>query len=149
VTLNHGVTIIKTVKMIIEGKPATISAHKKSVFEFLTDFNNFESLMPDQVVNWKSDKESCSFTIKGMTSLSLKYIQKTPFELIDIVPEGKSPIKFNLKIFLETDTLDDQKTVAKAEIDADLNPMMAMLAKKPLENLVNIISERLNDEFQK
>ena len=135
--------------MIIEGKPAKVNAHKKSVFEFLTDFNHFERLMPDQVVNWKSDKESCSFTIKGMTSLSLKYKQKTPFELIDIVPEGKSPIKFNLKIILEADDLDDQKTVAKVEIDADVNPMMAMIAKRPLENLVNIISERLNDEFQK
>ena len=133
--------------MIIEGKPATVNANKESVFEFLTDFNNFERLMPDQVVNWKSDEESCSFTIKGMTSISLKYKQKTPFELIDIVPEGKSPIKFNLQIILEEDLTNDQKTVAKVEIDANLNPMMAMLAKKPLENLVNIISERLNDEF--
>jgi len=135
--------------MIIAGKPTQINADKKKVFEFLSDFNNFKQLMPDQIVNWKSNKEACSFTIKGMTSLALKYKDKTPHHMIDIIPDGKSPISFNLRIELEEDNLNEQNTIANVKIDADLNPMMAMIAKKPLENLVNIIGEKLNSEFAK
>ncbi|PLW94364.1 MAG: hypothetical protein C0591_12820, partial [Marinilabiliales bacterium] len=61
----------------------------------------------------------------------------------------KSPISFNLRIELEEDTLNEQHTMAHVKIDANLNPMMAMIAKKPLENLVNIIGEKLNTEFAK
>jgi len=135
--------------MIIAGKPTQINADKKRVFEFLSDFNNFEQLMPDQIVNWKSNHEACSFTIKGMTSLALKYKDKTPHHMIDIIPDGKSPISFNLRIELEEANLNEQNTIASVKIDADLNPMMAMIAKKPLENLVNIIGEKLNSEFAK
>lgn len=133
--------------MIISGKPTQINADKKKVFEFLSDFNHYEQLMPDQIVNWESNRDACSFTIKGMTSLALKYKDKTPYHLIDIVPDGKSPISFNLRIELEEDTLNEQHTIANVKIDANLNPMMAMIAKKPLENLVNIIGEKLNTEF--
>jgi len=133
--------------MIIEGKPARIHADKKNVFEFLSDFNHYEKLMPDQIVNWKSDSEACSFTIKNMTNLALKYKNKYPHQTIDIEPDGKSPIQFNLKIELEEDSSNEQVTIAQVKIDADLNPMMAMIAKKPLENLVNIMGEKLNLQF--
>jgi carbon monoxide dehydrogenase subunit G len=133
--------------MIIEGKPTKIHADKKSVFKFLSDFNHYEMLMPDQIVNWKSAKDACSFTIKNMTSLALKFKNKNPYQFIDIEPDGKSPIQFNLKIELEEDSGNKQVTIAKVKIDADLNPMMAMVAKKPLENLVNIMGEKLNSQF--
>lgn len=135
--------------MIIEGNQTKIGADKKEVFDFLSDFNHFEKLMPEQIVNWKSDQDACSFTIKGMTSLALKYKDKTPHSLINIEPDGKSPISFNLRIELVEDALNEEQTVAKVLIDADLNPMMAMIAKRPLENLVNVIGERLNEEFVK
>lgn len=133
--------------MNIEGKPTKINADRKSVFEFLSDFNHYEKLMPDQIVNWKSNQEACSFTIKNMTNLALKFKSKNPDQVIDIEPDGKSPIKFNLKIELEEDSVNAKNTIAKVKIDADLNPMMAMIAKKPLENLVNIIGEKLDAEF--
>lgn len=133
--------------MVIEGKPARIQASKKSVFDFLSDFNHYEKLMPEQVVNWKSDRDACSFTIKNMTNLALKFKYKNPHQLIEIEPDGASPIQFDLKIELEEDKSSKEVTLAKVKIDADLNPMMAMIAKKPLENLVNIMAVKLNDAF--
>jgi len=62
--------------MIIEGKPSTISQSIEKVYNFLADFNNFEPLMPDQITNWVSDKESCSFTIQGMADIKLTYDEK-------------------------------------------------------------------------
>lgn len=133
--------------MNFNSKPVSLNANRKTVYEFLADFNNFEQLMPDQVTNWKSDKETCSFTIQGMTDLSLKYSLKEPSHTIMVEPEGKTPIVFDLKLNLEVNDLDEQKTIGTIEINAQLNPMMAMIAKRPLENLVEVMGEKLNGIF--
>lgn len=133
--------------MKIEGKKVSIHAPQQKVFEFLSDFNHYEQLMPEQIVNWKSEKEHCSFTIKGMADLGLKFARKEAPALLELVPEGKSPVKFSLLVKLEPDELNEQKTVAKVDVDADLNPMLAMIAKKPLENLANSITDQLNTVF--
>lgn len=133
--------------MIINGEPTTINASEKKVFDFLADFNNFEQLMPEQVTNWQSGNETCTFTIQGMATISLKYANKEAYRLIEVVPEGKTPLEFNLTLRLSPNKLDIQKTTADVEIDAQLNPMMAMMVKKPLQNLVDVIAKNLNEVF--
>ena len=132
--------------MIIEGKPATINRDIITVYNFLIDFNNFKTLMPDQIVNWKSDTDWCSFTIQGMASVKLTFAEKTPHTSIKLIPEGKVPFKFGLNIML---TDQGETTVAKVEVDAKINPMMAMIAKRPLENLVNVMAGNINDAIGK
>ena len=133
--------------MKIEGNKATLAAVPQKVFAFLSDFDNYEQLMPEQIVNWKSDKETCSFTVKGMADLGLKFEKKESPRLLELVPNGKSPVNFSLLVYLEPDALDEQKTVAHVDVDADLNPMLAMFAKKPLENLANTITSELEKVF--
>ncbi len=128
--------------MIIEGKSATINKDIVSVYNFLTDFNNFQSLMPDQITNWQSDKDSCSFVIQGMANISLAFSEKVPHTLIKLIPEGKVPFSFGLTIKLSEQ---DVNTNVKVDVDANLNPMMAMMAKRPLENLVNVMAGNINE----
>jgi len=128
--------------MIIKGKTATINKDIVSVFNFLTDFNNFKTLMPDQITNWESDTESCSFTIQGMASVKLTFAEKVPHTSIKILPVGKVPFSFGLNIML---TDQGASTQAQVEVDANINPMMAMIAKRPLENLVNVMAGNIND----
>jgi len=135
--------------MKINGNPTTINATQNKVFEFLSDFNNFEQLMPEQVTNWKSDADTCTFTIQGMATISLKYTKKEANHLIVVKPEGKTPLDFDLSVHMKPDVLDEQKTTAGVEIDAQLNPMMAMMVKKPLQNLVDVIAKNLNEVFSR
>lgn len=133
--------------MKIEGKKVKLNADKKKIFEFLSDFNNYEKLMPDQIINWKSTNDSCSFTIKNMADLTLIFEEKIAFSSIKILPQGKVPFKFSLNVVLEEESLNEQKTVAGVNVDADINPMLAMMAKRPFENLVNVIADNLNSIF--
>jgi len=130
--------------MHISGKTVSVNTDINKVFDLLADFNNFEHLMPDQVSDWKSDADSCSFSVKGMGKVGMKYAKKESPILIEMVPYGKSPISFSLKIKL---TEQDGGTKASGEVDADLNPMLAMMAKRPLENLINEITSRLAAKF--
>lgn len=114
------------------------------VYSFVSDLNNMGDLMPEQVVNWKAEKDRCSFTVKGMTSLSLRIEEQIPEKRIRLVPDGKSPFEFELLLHLREKT--PQTSESMVEIAAELNPMMAMMAKRPLQNLVDIIAEKLSQK---
>ena len=107
---------------------------------FLNDLRNLEKLMPEQIIDYKAEAQKCSFTIKGMTSLSLKVEQSLPGKLIRLVPDGKSPFEFELLAHLKED---NAKTLVKIQLQASLNPMLAMMAKRPLQNLVEIMADKL------
>src|SRR5210317_1141040 len=112
--------------------PVSILAEDKKVFTFLEDFNNFEKLMPEQVVNWKSDMEHCSFTIKGMADLAMRIDQKEAYNLLSYASEGKSPFSFQLKFRISDEG--NGKSGIVAVLEAKLNPMLKMMASRPLQN---------------
>ena len=105
--------------------------------------NNFGKLMPEQVINWKSTEDSCSFTIKGMTDLSMRISVKTPNSKIIITPGDNPPFSFSLICQLQ----EEQKDETKAQIlfDAELSMMMELLAKNPLQNFINLLVEKLKE----
>jgi carbon monoxide dehydrogenase subunit G len=121
----------------------TIARSDGFVFGFLTDFNNFLKLMPPQVTDWKSDGESCSFNIQNMATLGMRYKDKTPDSHIFIKSDGKVPFDFDLQCFIENNG--DQSCRAILEFNADLNPMLKMIASKPLENFINILAQKLKE----
>jgi carbon monoxide dehydrogenase subunit G len=126
----------------LESDKVTINKTAKEVFDFLGDFNNFKKLMPEQVVDWKSTSDECSFTIKGMASLGMKIVEKTPNSFIKVVKNGSAPFDFILTCMIED--LQDQCAVQLA-FDAELNMMMKMMASRPLTNFLNILVSKLKD----
>ncbi len=126
-----------------DSEEVTIERSDRQVFEFLSDFNNFQSLMPPQVTDWQSDSEHCSFTIQNMATLGMRYEKKEPFNHIVIASEGKSPFTFNLQCFLNT--AGTERTTVRLQLNADLNMMMKMVASKPLSNFINILAHKLKE----
>ncbi len=123
-----------------------INAPSGKVFDFLSDFTNFEHLMPEQIKNWKADKDSCSFTIEGMADLSMRIASKTPNKNIHIVAEGKNPLDYTLDCFL----FDKEQDESKVEIvfNADLNPFIKAVASRPLQNFVDMLANKLQEHFK-
>lgn len=122
-----------------------INSSGENIFVFLCDFNNFEKLMPEQVINWKSTENTCSFTIKGLTDISMKIHETIPHTAIIIVPKGKAPFEFELLCNIES--IEDNKAEAHIIFNADLNPMLSMMASKPLQNFVNMLIYKLQELF--
>ncbi len=127
-----------------------IDADISDVFAFLSDFNNFENLMPQQqITNWKSTDDRCSFTVQGMGDFGLKIQEKIPETKIIIVPDTAKPIPITFNLICELGHLADEKTEAIIRMEAELPAMIALMAGKPLQNLVNILVLRLQEHFQK
>ncbi|MCD4697094.1 MAG: hypothetical protein K8S16_12730 [Bacteroidales bacterium] len=113
------------------------------IFFFLSDFNHFEKLMPEQVTNWKSTNEGCSFTIQGMANIEMVIDTKVEFTKISYKSVGSSPLNFNLEFNIETKGQISSRVVI--HLNADLNPMLKMMASRPLQNFVNMLAGKLKE----
>lgn len=127
----------------IESEKVDINNSASAVFNYLSDFNNFEKLMPPQVTNWTSTSEECSFTINGMATIGMKIIEKTPFTKITITSNGKVPFEF--KLFVSLVEKDMNNCIGQLIFESDLNPMMKMMVEKPLGNFFNMLAQKMKD----
>lgn len=118
---------------VIESGIVNINQTPETVYDFLADCNNHQRLMPDQVINWQSTADECSFTIKGTADLSLRIADKRPGSYVLLEPHGRIPFEFMLKWEI---TPNGSQSSVKARLEADLNMFLKMVAAKPLENFL-------------
>ena len=111
------------------------------IYDFLTDFNNFEKLMPEQVIKWESDAASARFTIKDMAEIGMRIEDVDENKFVLITSDGKVPFEFKLQVNLEKK--DEENTAVHINFDGKVGAMLAMMAKKPLTNLVNHMVEKI------
>ncbi len=111
------------------------------VFAFLTDLNNHEQLMPENIYNWSSTADEARFTIQNMAKLALKVEERVANELIKLIPSEKAPFEVTLR--WELQAVSDTVTIATFLIDEDLNMMMKMIATCPLQKLIDFQVNKL------
>ena len=129
----------------IESTTIEIQTSAKNILDFLSNFDNFAKLLPPQVTNWQSTEDSCSFTIQNMATLAMRIKEKNPTMLV-IASEAPSPFPFELICELEITCENSCRSTIR--LHADMNMMIAMMAKNPLQNFVNILNEQLKKMFQ-
>ncbi len=127
----------------IESEKVDITNSAENVFNYLSDFNNFEKLMPSQVTNWNSTSEECTFTINGMATIGMKIIEKMPVSKITISSNGKVPFEF--KLFVLLTEKDAANCIGQLLFESDMNPMIKMMVEKPLGNFFNMLAQRMKD----
>lgn len=115
----------------------------KALFDFLSDFKNFASILPeDKVENFKYSEHECSFNIKGITPMTIKVTEKKPYEFILFSSEGLA--KFNFQLKAQFAGKADEKGQCSVQLLGDLNPFIKAMAEKPLTHLVNVMSMKLS-----
>jgi carbon monoxide dehydrogenase subunit G len=118
----------------------------EKAFLFLSDLNNMKELMPEQIINWQSAADSCAFDIKGMAHVTLTRAETIENKMVRIVSGPDTPL--DLEITGNLERINDSKTSAWISLTADLSPILKLMASGPLQNLVNIMAEKLKDRLQ-
>jgi carbon monoxide dehydrogenase subunit G len=131
----------------IESENVNINCQSEKVYNFIGNFDNFAKLLPDQVQNWQSTGDSCSFEVKGLATLGLHIIAKTPFSKVSMKGEGKLPFDFTIDVNIK-DSSPLQCNVQMV-IDTDMNQFIAMMAATPLQNFVDLLVKKLKIEMEK
>lgn len=135
-----------------ESRSGSITCTAEKVFTFVTNIRNFERFIPAGTIkNWHAERESCTFSVSMLGSVSLRVSQKEKFN--KVVYNGDALKKNDFELVLHITDNNNAPAEVKVELNADLNPMMKMIAVKPirqfLEMLINEMEKFRNWEETK
>lgn len=129
--------------MHIESPRRTIDKSQKEIFEFLSDVQNFERLMPENISKFEVlNDDTFVFALKGMPEITLKRKAQQPHEKIVLgAAEGK--LDFTLTAVISEIT--ENTSEVRLHFNGEFNAMMAMMIKNPITNFIGTLSEKLGE----
>jgi hypothetical protein len=111
---------------------------EKILFDKLCEIKNFKKIMPQNISKFEIlDANTLIFSLKGMPAIKLVFEQKKANSLITLV-SSESKISFSLTA--EIKKIDDDNCAFSLEFNGDLNPMIQMMVKTPLQSFINDLS---------
>lgn len=131
--------------MIIDSTKVKVNAPQNEIFDFLKDANNLIHLLPqDNISDFKSTVEECSFKVQGGVIISLIQDGVEGDSKLFLKSGEKSPFPFKLTVQLEQI---DGSTEGFIHFDGEVNMFLKMMVEKPLTNLFNYMSNKLQEYF--
>ncbi len=124
----------------IVSKNGKIQNADERIFHFLSDFRNFDRLIPPDVEGWESDTDRCHFHLKGQ-AIELHIVERVPFKTIKIQSDDGSAFPFTFWIQLVSVSAYD--TRARLTVHADVNMMMQVMLKKQLKKGLDSLVDQL------
>lgn len=126
--------------MKLEGYTSTVNKSQEETFNFLQETSNFEKLMPEDLTFFEARETGFAFQLKGMpVKIVLK--KKNATEFSEVLYESAGSISFELKADLEK--VEEEKTKVEFIFEGQLNPMIRMMAEKPLKKLLEVFSNNM------
>ncbi len=125
--------------------PLQFDAPPAAISTFLSNMSNLRQIMPEQVEQWQSDENSCSFFIKNLGHLSMQTGDFYFPRQFNFTSTESSKVKFILSFNYRPGKVDTP--TGFFEVTADINPMIEMLAKRPLTNFVNLLTENFSKKL--
>lgn len=132
--------------MKLNSDKVVVKASRENICTFLKDANNLIHLLPqDNISDFKSTNEDCSFKVQGGITISLVQDGSNGNEKIFLKSGDKSPFPFKLTINLEEVESGSEGFI---HFDGEVNMFLKMMVEKPLGNLFNYMSKKLKEHFQ-
>jgi ribosome-associated toxin RatA of RatAB toxin-antitoxin module len=122
-----------------------LSAFK--LFELAGNCRNFARYMPEQVKDFITTDDSCTFTLENITTVTLKILEKTPFTGICYVAENDK----NIPLFLDLkcNVVSENETDVVAELDIEIPFFLKPMIEKPLQRFVEELSNKIKIDAEK
>ena len=125
-----------------ESRQGRIRYSDEKIYNFISNFNNFKQFVPeDKVKDFEASEDHCKFSVPNIGKIGLRIIEKVPFSTIKVSGDGMANQQFSFWVQLKRVEEDD--TRIKFTITADLNPMLKMMASKPLQNFLDKLVETM------
>jgi carbon monoxide dehydrogenase subunit G len=121
-----------------ESRSGKLTCSDRKVFDFVTDMRNFgKFITPGTINNWQAEKESCSFNVSVVGTVSLRLDEKEMYK--KVVFTGDALNKNDFSLILHISGNGNTPAEVRVSLNADLNPMLKMMAAKPIGQFLEII----------
>ena len=102
-----------------------------TLFEKLCAIENFKLIMPENISKFEIlDQSTLIFSLKGMPPIKLIFGEKHSPSLITL---NSSESKINFSLSAHIKKIDENSCEFSLEFNGDLNPMIQMMVKTPLQ----------------
>ena len=110
-----------------------------TLFEKLCGIENFKLIMPENISKFEIlDQSTLIFSLKGMPPIKLIFGEKHSPSLITL---NSSESKINFSLSAHIKKIDENSCEFSLEFNGDLNPMIQMMVKTPLQSFINDLSK--------
>jgi hypothetical protein len=121
-----------------QSRIGNLNCSADKLFLFVTDIRNFERFIPDGTISkWQADKESCSFSVAMLGTVSFRLSQKEMYSKVVFKGDALKKNDFELTLNI-TDNRQNPASVI-VNLNAELNPMMKMIAVKPIGQFLEML----------
>lgn len=122
-------------------KIGKIQNQDERIYTFLSDFRNFDRLVPPEADGWESTEDSCRFKVKGQI-IGLEIVRREPFKTIKM--QSSSDTAFPFTFWLQLKQLEAYDTRVRLTLHAEVNMMMKMALKKQLKKALDQLVDQLS-----
>ena len=113
-----------------------------TLFEKLCAIENFKLIMPENISKFEIlDQSTLIFSLKGMPPIKLIFGEKHSPSLITL---NSSESKINFSLSAHIKKIDENSCEFSLEFNGDLNPMIQMMVKTPLQSFINELSKNIS-----
>lgn len=127
--------------MNLESEKVTAQKSQQEMYNFLTNVENYEQVMPESLEKFKvTGEDSFLFGLKGMPEIELQIQETREPELVVL---GSTSDKLNFKIDLTIQPVGEDQSEVQLLFNGKFNAMMSMMVKSPLKKFINTLSENI------
>ena len=125
-------------------RPGKLSCNPEKAFTFITDLRNFGRFIREGTINgWKAEKDSCSFSVSMIGTVTVRIIEKEGFNKVIFQGDALSKNDFTINVRLSGPA--EGNADINLELAAELNPMMKMMADKPVRQFMEILMNEIEN----
>lgn len=136
--------IIKNSKEMNVTEKTRFSKNQQEAFEFLSNMENYEKLMPDDTKSFEIHESGNGFAVQigNLPKVGMKLKEST--DPSQLVFESPSP-NFEYYLTIDIEALDESNSDVSLNFDGKFNMMIEMMAKAPLTKFIQTISMKLGN----
>ena len=123
--------------MNLEGRKIVVNKSVNTLVEMLNKPEDYKNLMPDSLQNFEVRDNGFKFGLKGMPEIALK-IEEVNDNAV-VLKSASSSLDFELKGVMNA--FNENQTEVQLLFDGKFNPFIKMMVEKPLQNIINTLSE--------
>jgi hypothetical protein len=121
-----------------ESRSGILTCSDKDFYTFVTDIRNFERFIPNGTINnWQAERDLCSFNVSTLGTVSFRVSEKVMYNKVLFSGDALKKNDFSMVLNIVNRGID--RTEVKVSLNAQLNPMLKMMASKPIGRFLEIL----------
>lgn len=128
--------------MNLESPRVTVEKSAQELFDLLSDVQNFEKLMPENIVKFEViGTDSFLFGLKGMPEIQLKLKDKTAPKTVLL---GSASDKLPFTLEADINPISENSSNVQLLFQGEFNAMMGMMIKGPIGKFIETLVLNMN-----